>query len=196
MGGGDEVFEFVSFYKLQKYDVRLREDAGLESLDDLRELSESEIVNIGKEVSMATLHQNKFVAAVKDLQSGQYPPRKRMKKTDISNKEIDEFLKKYKLNKYSDALRKNGLYKLKDISSLNMMELNGLANECKMATLHKKKFISACDAYKKYVKSKNAECAESNVKKERKRRSSTSSLMSSFRGNKNKNNEDDGCLMM
>merc|ERR1712173_342213 len=153
---------FLKYYKLQKYDQKLRDEAGLEALYDLKELSEAEIVNIGKEVSMATLHQNKFIKACKDLQSGQYPPKRvKKKKTDMSNREIDEFLKKYKLSKYSEALRKNGLIKLRDISSLNMEELDCLAAECNMATLHKKKFIAACDAYKKYVKSRGAESAES-----------------------------------
>merc|ERR1712048_1390733 len=115
----------------------------------------------------------------------------------MGNREIDEFLKKYKLSKYSEALRKNGLIKLRDISSLSMEELDCLAGECKMATLHKKKFIAACDAYKKYVKSRGAESADT-PKKDRPRRGSRSSLLSSFRGNKktSSSQDEDGCSIM
>jgi len=190
----DEVMKFLRHYKLQKYDGKLRDDAGLESLDDLKALSEDDIVNIAKEVSMATLHQNKFVNACKELQNGMYPPKKLKRgKSDMSNREIDEFLKKYKLAKYSDALRKHGFIKLRDISRLNMEELDTLASECKMATLHKKKFIAACTAYKKYVKSR--ENKKHNASSPQSGKSRRGSVFSSFRGNKT-NQDEDGCFIM
>ena len=143
----DEIALFLKYYKLHKYDAKLR-DAGLEKLSDLKSLDSSSILSITKEVSMQTLHQNKFVAACKDLQSGKYPP-KEIKEASM----VDKWLEQYNLMKYSSSLKKNGLNRLEDINHLNSTEIEALASECNMGVLHKKKFIGACQEFKQKYKS-------------------------------------------
>eukprot|EP00486_Rosalina_sp_Unknown_P015419 CAMPEP_0201595506 /NCGR_PEP_ID=MMETSP0190_2-20130828/192488_1 /ASSEMBLY_ACC=CAM_ASM_000263 /TAXON_ID=37353 /ORGANISM="Rosalina sp." /LENGTH=614 /DNA_ID=CAMNT_0048055521 /DNA_START=963 /DNA_END=2807 /DNA_ORIENTATION=- len=146
----DEVTLFLGHYKLKKYDSQLR-DAGLESLSDLKSLDADSILSIAKEVSMATLHENKFVGACRELQTGKYPP-KEIK--DASK--VDKWLEHYNLLKYSSLLKKNGLMRLEDIYNLNdEQEMAALATEVSMGVLHKKKFIAACQEFKvKYKSSK------------------------------------------
>eukprot|EP01083_Nonionella_stella_P067829 179682_1 len=142
----DEVTLFLKHYKLHKYDGALR-DAGLDSLDELRGLKDAQdVAAIAQEVSMARLHENKFVGAWKDLHNKTYPPQD-MKEVNA----VDEWLDKYGLAKYKKILKTNGFTELKDVKQLNQNDANTLADECGMGVLHKKKFVAACNECKRRI---------------------------------------------
>lgn len=144
--GPDEVTMFLEHYKLQKYDDKLRE-SGLNNLKDLVGLDESEMAQMAVEVSMTVLHKKHFIEACRDLKKGKYPP-EHIKKS----MEVDQFLREFGLSQYGVQVKRLGLRELMTIRSMNDKQIEDLAVECGMSTLHKKKFIEGCNQYKKVMK--------------------------------------------
>eukprot|EP01084_Bolivina_argentea_P014433 26962_1 len=155
----DEVTVFLKYYKLQKYDKKLR-DVRLKDLNDLKLVDEDRVLSIAKEAQMQILHVKKFVIACNDLKSGKYPP----KHIKESNK-VDQWLEYYNLKKFSYVLKNNGLNKLDDINQLNENEIDSLADDCKMGVLHKKKFIDACQEFKQKYKSHKRSSSQPSLNK-------------------------------
>merc|ERR1719334_1580415 len=58
--------------------------------------------------------------------------------------EVTLFLRHYKLDKYDDRLREAGLESLSDLKSLDKESVWSISNEVAMQTLHKNKFVQAC----------------------------------------------------